>query len=284
MIKKKKDVRYLPNTLIPVRPLTEEEATRDITIERVSAFNAKMGENFLDSRGGDEVDKDAFGGFLMAKRPELSSKILEIMNDKYGEMLSYEEMFQDLYSDTETGNLTDWETPYNEFYSYYCEFVNQTTSTKKRLNEVLIMLTEDEEINYEVEEEIVELDGSSIPLRELTTEEAEREITFERFHEWMCEVGEDFVDQHAYGDARIFLGFVIAKYFNLSKKLLDMFNKGQRLFHIQDILHFFEDEFGHDEVGFEKFYTIYADFINHTEHTKKKVNEQLIITMEYYKH
>lgn len=134
------------------------------------------------------------------------------------------------------------------------------------------------------DQDLETIDGFDIPNRELTEEEANRDITLERFQEWHHEVGEDFIDQHSYGDPKVFLGFTMSKYPEYSIQLLEESNKANAKggwgYTIQDIQHFFRDETGDDEE--EKFYTLYADFVNHTKFTKANVNRQLILVMEHY--
>ena len=67
--------------------------------------------------------------------------------------------------------------------------------------------------------------GFDIVKRELTEEEATREISLERFQEWHQEIGEDFVDQVAYIiNAKIFCGFLLAKYPLWNKEILENVN------------------------------------------------------------
>lgn len=70
------------------------------------------------------------------------------------------------------------------------------------------------------------IDGFSIPKRELTEEEATRLVTLERFNEWHRCVGEDFIDQHTYGNGLVFAGFIMAKRPELSKEVLNVVNGG----------------------------------------------------------
>lgn len=124
--------------------------------------------------------------------------------------------------------------------------------------------------------EIETIDGFDIPKRELTEEEASREITLERFQEWHSAVGEDFVDQFSGIDVKILGGYLIAKYPHKSKLILTELNtKYAEALGLQNI---YEDDRCND-----KFYTDLAEFINLTEHLKKRVNQVLIQVIEYYK-
>lgn len=123
---------------IPIRPLTEEEATREVTVQRFKDWHAVVGEGFMDDHGGGNIPYKIFGGFLLAKRPDLNKEICDILNDQFGEMLSFEHLIEDQHP----GEDVEWEIAFNEFYGYVCEFVNLTTGVKKKINESLIILME----------------------------------------------------------------------------------------------------------------------------------------------
>lgn len=127
------------------------------------------------------------------------------------------------------------------------------------------------------------IDGFNIPKRELTEEEASREITFERFDEWHMEVGEDFCDQvGSMINHYIFGGFVMARYPQFSTQILKVLNSkyGEAL----GILSIFEEHFEQDnnnlEEGNKIFYTLLAEFANLTVNLKKNINQVLIQVME----
>ncbi len=71
-----------------------------------------------------------------------------------------------------------------------------------------------------MENEVETIDGFDIPKRELTPEEANREVTLDRFHAWHAEVGEDFTDQFSSIDHKIYGGYLMAKYPNKSAEIL----------------------------------------------------------------
>lgn len=134
-----------------------------------------------------------------------------------------------------------------------------------------------------MEEDTVE--GMSIPLRELTEEEISRPITLERFQHFHYQAGEDFLDQiGSVNNARIalqFCGFAIAKHPEWNKELLDSCNKIYTSdVYTQLVQNVYRDYNDNDD---DLFYTDFAEFLNLTEHAKKRVNQVLIQVDEYYK-
>ena len=112
--------------------------------------------------------------------------------------------------------------------------------------------------------------------RELTEEEAAREITLERFNDYHDDAGEDWWDQEGSMISKdFFLGYLLGRFPEKYQKVLEMVNDKY-----QDAA----DVFGelYEEEICDEFYTILADFINLTVNTKKKINEVLINTYEYY--
>ena len=123
--------------------------------------------------------------------------------------------------------------------------------------------------------------GFDIPLRELTKEESEREITLERFRRFHYDVGEDFIDCTGIGSELIFGGYLLHKYPEKSSQILDIINeKGKFL----EITSFCEvDGLGYDEKeDIDMVYQDFADFCNLTVHLKKRVNQVLTQLVEYY--
>lgn len=113
-----------------------------------------------------------------------------------------------------------------------------------------------------------EVPGFTIPLRELTKEEYEQNITFNRFDDFHCEVGEDFCDQCGYifdNLLQIFTGYLIGKYPNVGKELIEESNK--KHFELLSLMNLFDEE---------QFYGDFADFLNFTTISKAKVNQILI--------
>ena len=69
------------------------------------------------------------------------------------------------------------------------------------------------------------IDGYEIPSRELTEEEKNRELTFDRFQSYHIEVGEDFLDQHCtYIDFKVFTGWLLGKYPQHAQEILETYN------------------------------------------------------------
>lgn len=133
-----------------------------------------------------------------------------------------------------------------------------------------------------MEEEIETIEGFDIPLRELTEEESLREITLERFQKFHHEAGEDFVDQvlsvNTDKIACQFMGFALAKHPGWNEELLSSCNKKNPYTQlVQDVYN------DHDEsMDGDLFYSDFAEFINLTVYTKKRVNQVLIQIEEHY--
>lgn len=122
---------------IPLRKLTEEESSREITIERIRDFHYEAGEDFLDTTNeGYGNSAIIFGGWLLHKYPEHSEIILNHLNENQRniDILCFGELdFLDGYVKEEDINL---------IYFEFVEFTNQTVHMKKRVNQVLIQLKE----------------------------------------------------------------------------------------------------------------------------------------------
>lgn len=138
---KESEVEKLQGYNIIARALTKEEAQMDLTIDRFNQYHKLIGEDFLDDRGGGYIPWRVFAGYLMAKEPQLFDKLLDILNDDYGEMLTIQELFEEQF-----GEWSDEkECGYTKLYAYICEFVNKTQNTKYKINRQLIQILE----NYE---------------------------------------------------------------------------------------------------------------------------------------
>lgn len=120
--------------------------------------------------------------------------------------------------------------------------------------------------------EVETIEGFDIPKRQLTDEEKTREITLERFNDFHGEAGEDFCDQVSIGNFRVFGGFILHKYPDKAKKILDLCNK------TDGDIHMFQRIY--DDL--DQFYTDYAEMINLTVISKERVNQILIQIEEYY--
>lgn len=120
---------------IPLRELTEEEASRPITLERFDDFHVEAGEDFIDQVGSVNDERVAliFLGFAMAKHPEWSQDLLDAVN---GEDSPYTQLVKEVYDDI----VDDWTN--DVFYRDFAEFLNLTTHAKKRVNQVLIQVHE----------------------------------------------------------------------------------------------------------------------------------------------
>lgn len=127
---------------ISKRELTEEEAIREITLDRIINFNNEVGEDFLDQVGSLNNDKIAltFCGFAMLKHPELSHEFLKATNRGH----VYTQVLKEVYDDNMEGFNSENMTNIAEetFYSDFAEFLNLTEYSKKRANQVLIQVAE----------------------------------------------------------------------------------------------------------------------------------------------
>lgn len=116
---------------IPKRDLTDEEKSRDITMERIQEFHYSAGEDFLDTTG--EGNVLIFCGWMLHKYPELQEEILEIANSKWAEIRTFTELEEFEYDEALDND---------KIYIDFCEFCNQTVGLKERVNQVLIQVKE----------------------------------------------------------------------------------------------------------------------------------------------
>ena len=114
---------------IEKRELTEEEKTRQITLDVIKEFHGNAGEDLMD-QAGSLVDHKVLAGFLIGKRPGLSKEFLKVVNSKYGEALGLLEVYRD-------NDLDDV-----DFYNDFCDFINLTEKAKERFNQILIQVNE----------------------------------------------------------------------------------------------------------------------------------------------
>lgn len=125
--------------------------------------------------------------------------------------------------------------------------------------------------------------GFSIPKRELTQEESERKITWERIRDFHYAAGEDFLDTTSYGNPLIFAGWLLHKYPDLAEDIIKVMNDSLLRFEIMDFAREIDDEFGYDdETDIDKIYYEYCEFVNLSPYLKKKINQVLIQVKEYY--
>lgn len=116
---------------IPIRPLNEEEKSRDITPERIRNYETTVGESFLDGHSS-LMCIDTVIGFFLARYPEKAVELIRVGNEKFREVLSLEEIF-----------VPEWdEEENNKFLQTICDYVNLTVKTKARINQVLIQIDE----------------------------------------------------------------------------------------------------------------------------------------------
>ena len=118
---------------IEKRELTVEEASREVTFDRIQDFHYSAGEDFVDQFG--TINHLILGGYLMGKHPEISTEILKECNNKYGEALGLKQIYIDNFGEDDTKSE-------ELFYRDLCEFINLTTSLKKRVNQILIQVEE----------------------------------------------------------------------------------------------------------------------------------------------
>lgn len=107
--------------------LTSEQATMSITKERFDIYHQKVGEDFCDQEGS-IVNVKVLGGFLIAKNPELTLEILDVLNSQYGDALGLCDIYVEHFEDA----------GFDMFYSLFAELADLTIILKKRINEVFI--------------------------------------------------------------------------------------------------------------------------------------------------
>ncbi len=116
----------VPGFDIKLRQLSQEQYMCPITLDRIYKFQQDAGEDFLDTLGFNIYVTKLVSGFLMAKYPEIASKINEAsaynLYDVY-------KVFDDNY-----------ELSGKDFYKGFCEVINYTDITKARINQVLIQI------------------------------------------------------------------------------------------------------------------------------------------------
>jgi hypothetical protein len=115
------------------RPLTEEESSKEITLDRFNNYHYAVGECFVDQHGF--INHKIFGGYVLCLHPEWNKEILEILNSKYGEALGLLHLYEELCPD---GSQSGWE----QFYTDLAAFANLTEHLKKEINQILIQIHE----------------------------------------------------------------------------------------------------------------------------------------------
>jgi hypothetical protein len=99
----------------------------------IENWELEMGESFLDYHGSD-IDEKVFGGFLMAKEPELSLEIIEELNNPYCEVQNFREALYNKYNE-ENGYYNN--VHYDKLIEYVVEFANLTENTRAKIFESL---------------------------------------------------------------------------------------------------------------------------------------------------
>lgn len=118
---------------IPELELTNEEKQIIVTHERIKEYELTIGESFFDQHS--PIALAPLCGFLMCKKPEHASVIIGILNDKYGEVQSLEEIYENW--DDPLENADDVR---EHFFNDVCEFVNLAPNTRSRMNTILISI------------------------------------------------------------------------------------------------------------------------------------------------
>lgn len=125
--------------------------------------------------------------------------------------------------------------------------------------------------------------GFDIPKRELTSEEADTPITFERFKEFHINAGEDFCDTCGSEiDTKVMAGFLLCKRPEWNKELLGALNN--KYTEPLSFLHVYEEMLDGEtgDESYEAFYTDLAAFIDLTGALKRRINQIFIQVNEYY--
>jgi hypothetical protein len=114
----------------------------------------------------------------------------------------------------------------------------------------------------------------------MTDEEQAKDLTGERFEDWMCIVGEDYVDQCSIPqeDFMNFCLFVINKKPDYKKRIEKIMNEGYAEPLMIEGVYEEEDEGN----GYKKFYEDYAEFLNTIPELKAQTNANLILVTEHY--
>lgn len=126
---------------IPLRELTNEEASRAVTVDRIQKYYYAAGESFIDTHES-IIDAKLFAGWLACENKQLALQIWKCSNEggKYGPCLnSLMNIMEEKYGHWDGDNDT---TGWYKFYQAFSNFVNTTVITKKRVNQVLIQICE----------------------------------------------------------------------------------------------------------------------------------------------
>ena len=131
----------------------------------------------------------------------------------------------------------------------------------------------------DIKNEQEHIDGFTIPKRELTSVEANLDITLERFREFHYAAGEDFIDTiGGFLNEKVFAGWLMHKYPHYTKEIIAASNQND-IYGIKETV----EQFDYDEKeDIDMIYKEVAEFANQTIHTKKRINQILVQIKEYY--
>ena len=107
---------------IKQRELTDEEQNRPVTWERIKSFHYSAGEDYFDTVGYN-INIAIFGGWLMSQHKDLSTQILNVLNDQHRDMNDFKEIDSFGYCEDKDIDL---------IYLDFSRFVNCTTHLKYR--------------------------------------------------------------------------------------------------------------------------------------------------------
>ena len=116
----------VPGFDIKLKQLSQEQYALPITLDRIYKFQQDAGEDFLDTLDFNIYVTKLVAGFLMAKYPEIASKINEASTYNLYDVYK---VFDDNY-----------ELSGEDFYKGFCEVINYTDITKAKINQVLIQV------------------------------------------------------------------------------------------------------------------------------------------------
>ena len=124
------------------------------------------------------------------------------------------------------------------------------------------------------------ISGFDIERRVLTPEESTRTISLSRFTEFHQIAGEDFLDQTSEGNVLIYSGWLMHKYPQYSKEILEVANRkyGEIMSFKDTSIYSYSYNIDDD------FYRDFALFCNQTRALKERVNQVLIQVTEHYQH
>ena len=248
------------------------------SLERFKEYKEITGEDFL-VKHSNLYNPIKFTFYISALYPKIANKIMH--RAQYRTMVETQEMLIDFDQDEKYNNMT-FEQAYNKFYTTLANFGNLRDGEFNKINEVLVRVKQHFVEKLEIPEKdyiVKDVDGFGIPWRQLSEEELNQDITFDRIDDYHGEVGEDFLDQHSsLSNRHMVLGFMLAKFPEIAEEILKEANS--RYGSANGLYYSLPYDEGE---AYEKFYTAYAEFCNLTVHTKRRVNQILVQILEHYK-